>query len=67
MILEYTEEQEKEPIAYIRIDTGETLEIIFDRDNEKYLMLIHDAEGNLILPYYNADIFDKLLQEICEY
>ena len=75
MILEYTEEQEKEfnkngygePIAYIGIDTGETLEIIFDRDNEKYSMLIHDAEGNLILPYYNADTFNNLLQEICEY
>ena len=43
-----------EPIAYVGIDTGETLEIIFDENIKQYSMIIHDAEGNPMLPYYNA-------------
>ena len=56
-----------EPLAYVGIDTGETLEIIFDSNIEKYSMLIHDAEGNPVLPYYNADTVEELLEEVCEY
>ena len=56
-----------EPLAYIGIDTGETLEIIFDRNIEQFSMLIHDVEGNPMLPYYNADTVEELLEEVCEY
>ena len=56
-----------EPLAYIRIDTGETLEIIFDRNVEQFSMLIHDVKGNPMLPYYNADTVEELLEEVCEY
>ena len=56
-----------EPIAHVGIDSGETLEIIFDGNTEKYSMLIHDAEGNPILPYYNANTVEELLEEVCEY
>ena len=56
-----------EPLVYIGIDTGETLEIIFDRNIEQFSMLIHDVEGNPMLPYYNADTVEELLEEVCEY
>ena len=51
-----------EPLAYIGIDTGETLEIIFDKNIEQFSMLIHDKEGNPILPYYNADTLEELFE-----
>lgn len=56
-----------EPLAYIGIDTGETLEIIFDRNIEQFSMFIHDVEGKPMLPYYNADTVEELLEEVCEY
>lgn len=56
-----------EPLAYIGIDTGETLEIIFDRNIEQFSMLIHDVEGNPMLPYYNADTVEELLEQVCDY
>lgn len=56
-----------EPIAYVGIDTGETLEIIFDKSIEQYSMTIHDVDGNPMLPYYNADSIEELLAEVCEY
>lgn len=55
-----------EPIAYVGIDTGETLEIIFDENIEQYSMVIHDTEGNPVLPHYNADTIEALLEEIME-
>lgn len=54
-----------EPLAYIEIDNGETLEIIFDGNIEQFSMLINDVEGNPMLPYYNADTVEKLLEEAC--
>lgn len=56
-----------EPIAYVGMDSGETLEIIFDKNIEQFSMLIHDVEGKPMLPYYNADTVEKLLEEVCEY
>lgn len=56
-----------EPLAYVEIDNGETLEIIFDEQMKQYSMIIHDIEGNPVLPYYNADTVEKLLEEVCEY
>lgn len=56
-----------EPIAYVGIDTGETLEIIFDKSIKQYSMTIHDVDGNPMLPYYNADSIEELLEEVCEY
>ena len=51
-----------EPIAHVGIDSGETLEIIFDKNIEQFSMLIHDKEGNPILPYYNADTLEELFE-----
>ena len=56
-----------EPIAYVGIDSGETLEIIFDGNIEQYSMIIHDTEGNPMLPHYDADRVEELLEEVCEY
>lgn len=56
-----------EPIAYVGIDTGETLEIIFDENLEQYSMIIHDTEGNPMLPHHNANTVEELLEEVCEY
>ena len=53
--------------AYVEIDTGETLEIIFDKNIEQFSMLIHDAEGNPMQPYYNADTIEELLETVCKY
>lgn len=53
--------------AYVKIDTGETLEIIYDENVEQFSMLIHDTDGNPMLPYYNADTIEELLEEVCEY
>ena len=51
-----------EPIAYVGIDSGETLEIMFDMNMKCYSMLVHDKEGNPILPYYNADTLEELFE-----
>ena len=48
------------PIAFIENDDV-TFEITYE-DNSYYSMLVHDKEGNPILPYYNADT----LEELCE-
>ena len=56
-----------EHMASVAINTGETLEIIFDENMEKFSMLIYDKEGNAKLPYYNADSVEDLLVEVCEY
>ena len=56
-----------EPQANVTNDTGETLEIIFDKNMEQYSMLIYDKEGNPTLPYYNADTVETLLEEVCQY
>ena len=56
-----------EQMAQIVIDSGETLEIIFDENLEKYSMLIISVEGNPMLPYYHADTVEELLEEVCEY
>lgn len=56
-----------ESLAYIGIDTGETLEIIFDKSIERYSMTIHDVDGNPMLPLYNADSIEELLEEVCDY
>ena len=53
--------------ANIILDSGEMIEIIFDEEMEKYSMLIFNEEGNPMLPYYNADTVEELLEEICEY
>lgn len=53
--------------AAITLDSGEMIEIIFDENMEKYSMLIFNEEGNPMLPYYNADTVEELLEEICEY
>ena len=53
--------------ADIILDSGEMIEIIFDEEMEKYSMLIFNEEGNPMLPYYNADTVEELLEEICEY
>ena len=53
--------------AAITLDSGEMIEIIFDENIEKYSMLIFNEEGNPMLPYYNADTVEELLEEICEY
>lgn len=52
--------------AWVKTDSGETLEIIFDEQMEQYSMIIHDVEGNPMLPHYNADTVEKLLEEVCE-
>lgn len=53
-----------EPTAYVGIDSGETLEIIFDGNMEQYSMIIHDTEGNPMLPHYNADSIEELLGNV---
>ena len=54
------------PIAFIEIRTGESLEITYEEESEQYSMLIHDVEGNPMLPYYNADTVEELLMEVIE-
>lgn len=56
-----------EPLANIEINTGEMLEIIYDKRIEQYSMLIYDTNGNARLPYYIADTVEELLEEVCEY
>lgn len=51
----------KSPIAYIEIETGETLEIIYEIESEQYSMLIYDAFGHPSFPYYNANTVEELL------
>ena len=48
------------PIAFIGNDDV-TFEITFE-DNSYYSMLVHDKEGNPILPYYNADTLEELFE-----
>lgn len=55
-----------EPVAYIGLENGVTLEITFDGNIEEYSMLIYDAEGNPERPYYNADTLEELLKEFGE-
>lgn len=54
------------PIAFIEIETGESLEIIYEEESKRYSMLIHDVEGYPMLPYYNADTVEELLMEVIE-
>lgn len=51
-----------EHMANVVIDTGETLEIVFDELMKKFSMLVYDKEGNAKLPYYNADTVEELLE-----
>ena len=55
-----------EPQAWVKTEDGKTLEIIFDENTEQYSMIIHDTNGNPMLPYYNADTVETLLEEVCE-
>ena len=48
------------PIAFIGNDDV-TFEITYE-DNSYYSMLVHDKEGNPILPYYNADTLEELFE-----
>ena len=41
--------------------------ILNSKNIEQFSMLIHDVEGNPMLPYYNADTVEELLEEVCEY
>jgi len=56
-----------EPHASVTIDTGKTLEVIFDENLKQFSMLVYDMERNPMWPYYNADTVEQLLEEICEY
>lgn len=53
-------------IAFVEIETGESLEITYEEEAKQYSMLIHDTEGNPMLPYYNADSVEELLMEVIE-
>lgn len=53
-----------EPKANILLADGRTLEIIFDEQREEFSMLIYDAEGNPMLPYYNADSVAEVLKVV---
>jgi hypothetical protein len=55
-----------EHVASVVVDSGETLEIIFDEQMGKFSMLIYDKEGNAMLPYYNADTVEELLEDLEE-
>ena len=46
------------PIAFVGND-DEMFEVTYE-DNSYYSMLVHDKEGNPILPYYNADTLEEL-------
>ena len=48
------------PIAFIGNDDV-TFEVTYE-DNSYYSMLVHDKEGNPILPYYNADTLEELFE-----
>ena len=48
------------PIAFIGNDDA-TFEITYE-DNSYYSMLVHDKEGNPILPYCNADTLEELFE-----
>lgn len=54
------------PLAWIELETGESLEITYEAEAEQYSMLIHDSDGNPMLPYYNADTVEDLLMEVIE-
>ena len=56
-----------EPMALITIHSGETLEIIKDENLQLYSMLIYNAQGNPMLPYYNANTIEELLETVFEY
>ena len=45
-------------IAFVGND-DEMFEVTYE-DNSYYSMLVHDKEGNPILPYYNADTLEEL-------
>lgn len=48
------------PIAFIGNDDA-TFEVTYE-DSKYYSMLVHDKEGNPILPYYNADTLEELFE-----
>ena len=48
------------PIAFVGNDDV-TFEVTYE-DNSYYSMLVHDKEGNPILPYYNADTLEELFE-----
>ena len=48
------------PIAFIGNDDV-TFEVTYE-DNNYYSMLVHDKEGNPILPYYNANTLEELFE-----
>lgn len=49
------------PIAFVGNDDV-TFEVTYYKDNSYYSMLVHDKEGNPILPYYNADTLEELFE-----
>jgi hypothetical protein len=49
-----------QPVAYIRLNTGHTMEIIYDIDREQYLLIFYDVDGDR-LEMYNADTVVALL------
>lgn len=55
-----------EPIAYIKLDNGNQLEITLDENIEQYSMLIYDKEGNPNRLYYNANTLEALFEEVLE-
>ena len=52
------------PIAFIGNDDI-TFEVTYE-DNSYYSMLVHDKEGDPILPYYNADTLEELFETYME-
>ena len=58
-----------EPLAYIALETGETLEIISEQFSEQFSCLIYDECGNPQRQYYHADTLEELLKtvkEVCD-
>ena len=39
----------------------------FFNKNGEEIDEFYDTEGNPMLPYYNADTVEELLEEVCEY
>lgn len=52
------------PIAFVGNDEV-TFEVTYE-DNSYYSMLVHDKEGNPILPYCNADTLEELFESYME-
>jgi hypothetical protein len=50
-----------QPVAYIGLNTGHTMEIIYDPDREQDSMIFYDVDGDR-LEMYNADTVAELLK-----